>query len=160
VSFITNLISKEVLYYENGVTKLVKLNDIKFGNNLLEGEITLDDKKLKLSDLIFSFSPLGFDIRHDKKEKQKSLLDYLKGKNILLYTKENFDVSLAGKILEVNEDTIQFRDSEGERKIHIKELEYVSFVDQTIELINRNQISLFTKFNIWWSNRKEFNYIF
>jgi hypothetical protein len=36
----------------------------------------------------------------------------------------------------------------------------VSFVDQTIELINRNQISLFTKFNIWWSNRKEFNYIF
>ena len=160
VSFITNLISKEVLYYENGVTKLVKLNDIKFGNNLLEGEITLDDKKLKLSDLIFSFSPLGFDIRHDKKEKQKSLLDYLKGKNILLYTKENFDVSLAGKILEVNEDTIQFRDSEGERKILIKELEYVSFVDQTIELINRNQISLFTKFNIWWSNRKEFNYIF
>ncbi len=159
VKFITDLQGKEVIHFEKGLSRLKTIKEIELNGSWGDSSISLDNGRVKGNDLIVSFSPLGFEIRKNMREEQLPLLNSLIGKKIAAYTKENFDVSITGILKEVDTEYLIILDADGEQKIVLDDLQYVITTINSIEIITKSHISLFTKLGIWWSNRKEFNYI-
>ncbi len=81
------------------------------------------------------------------------------GDKIILYTKDNFDVSLSGNLLELTETHIKLEDADGIHEIGVTRLEYIVLDQPIAEFIRKDHISFFTKVGIRWSNRNEFNYV-
>ena len=146
--------------FDKGVSKLREFQSISVNGSWAETELVIGDKTYMGDDFIVSFPPVGVEFRKDKIEDQKSILEHLINKNIALYTLENFDVNLSGRITEVNKDDIKFLDSDGEQTINIDQVEYIAFSEDTAEFITKDHVSFFTKVVMKWSNRKEFKYIY
>jgi Zn-dependent protease with chaperone function len=160
LSFFENLVGNIVIIFENGLSRLETVQHIEFGESWADTQITLNDKTYSGNDLIVSFPPLGIELRKSKMKEQRNILEHLINKNILLYTKDNVDISLAGRITEIKEEILIFEDGDGTQDVKLDRLEYIVFVEPTVELINKNHVSIFTKFLIKWSNRKGFKYIY
>ncbi|MHA2502398.1 MAG: M48 family metallopeptidase [Candidatus Kariarchaeaceae archaeon] len=160
LTFLTDLVGKEVLFFKDGITQLSTLDELDLEAGYLDGQVVIDGETYSGRDLIVSFPPLGFEIRKTRLEEQRPLLNYLVGKKSLVYTKENFDISLAVVVKEVTETHMSISDADGDRDIPLEEVEYVMFAEPTIEIIKRDHISLFTKVGLWWGNRNEFSHIF
>ncbi|MDH5403430.1 MAG: M48 family metalloprotease [Candidatus Heimdallarchaeota archaeon] len=156
---ISDLKGKEVLFFNKGLTKLERLNDIEITSSFKSSNFTIGEKQFTGKDLIIGFNPLGFEIRKTHLDKQFALLQFLVGKRIYLYTKQNFDVSLSGTVASVDENEFSIRDHDGDHTFELDDLKYIYFNLPTIEIITKEHVSLFTKIGIWWSNRKKFVYI-
>lgn len=159
LSFIQGLIGEQVIHFETGLSRLKVLDSLEMDGSWDTSTITLNGDEISGKDLIVSFAPLGFETRKSFREEQFDLLSSLKNSKIMAYTKDNFDVSLSGTVQDVDEKTLTLIDADGIQTIDLDRLQYVVVNQDTIELINKKHISLFTRFGIWWSNRKEFNYI-
>lgn len=160
LSFFENLVGKDAIIFENGVSRLKTIKSVEFGESWADTKINLNGEYYTGDELIVSFPPLGIEFRKSKMKEQRNILEHLVNKNILLYTKDNIDISLAGRIIELNEDTLKFEDGDGPQEVKIDRVEYIVFVEQTVELIKKENISIFSKFLIKWSNRKAFKYIY
>jgi Zn-dependent protease with chaperone function len=160
VSFVEDLSGKNVVVFEKGLSKLKTIESIKLGDSWSTSELTIDGDVFKGSTFIVDFPPLGFEIRKDKLEEQEDLLKHLINKKILIYTKDNFDVSLSGTVTSITDKMFTIVDADGSHDIDLKRLEYVIYNEHIVELVTKEHISFFTKFGIRWNNRNEFNYIF
>ncbi|MCY3412364.1 MAG: M48 family metalloprotease [Candidatus Heimdallarchaeota archaeon] len=159
LKYFEHLIGKEVIYFNKGVSRLKTVKSMEFGSTWSDSIIELNDETVRGSDIIVSFSPLGFETRKERISEQLDLLKSLQNSKITIYTKDNFDVSLAGTLEEVFDDKLILLDADGKQEIELDRLQYVVANKDTVEIVTKDHISLFTKVGIWWSNRKEFNYI-
>ncbi|OLS26223.1 MAG: Protease HtpX [Candidatus Heimdallarchaeota archaeon LC_2] len=159
VTFISNLSGKEIIVYDKGLSKLKKIDTVDLGKSWADSKIKINGDTFNGVDFIVGFPPLGIETRKTKIDEQMDLLKHLVGKKIYLYTKENFDVSLSGLVESVNDNGLTLLDADGSHTIELNKLEYVIYEDDVIELIRSEHISFFTKIEIKWSNRNEFNYI-
>ncbi len=159
VSFIENLAEKEIVIFDKGISKLKTIDKIELGNSWNTTKLHINGEIKLGSNYIVDFPPLGFEIRPDKLDDQKELLHHLIGKKALIYTKDNFDVSLSGEIESIDSDNLILIDADGAQEIKLKRLEYIVYDEPIVELVTKDHISIFTKAAIRWSNRNEFNYI-
>jgi Zn-dependent protease with chaperone function len=160
ISFISNLSGKEVVLFDKGVSKLNIIESFNLGDSWANSTININGDSFKGDEFIVGFPPLGIETRKEKIKEQLELLQYMKQKKIYLYTKQNFDVSLSGIVEDVDENQLTLTDADGTHEFKLEELEYIVYDDAIVELIRNDHISFFTKFEIRWSNRNEFNYIF
>lgn len=158
--YLKDLEEREIFLFENGITKVVSLDSIIFGDSFKNSAIIIDNKEYTGNELIISFPPIGFEVRKSKLEEQRPVIEHLINKKSLIYTKENFDVSLAGVPREITDDKLIVEVADGKEEISLDTIEYVIYGHPSIEVVIREHVSGFTKFGIWWSNRKKFNYIY
>jgi len=72
ISFLTNLEGKEALVFDNGISKLMKIDEINLGNSWGESEIQINGDVYRGKNLIVDFPPLGVEIRKEKLDEQFS----------------------------------------------------------------------------------------
>lgn len=159
VTYITQLGGKEIIVYDKGLSKLMKIDTVNLGKSWAETKIKINGDSYNGEEFIVGFPPLGIETRKTKIEEQMDLLKFLVNKKIYLYTKENFDVSLSGIVQNVNDEGLTILDADGSHTIELKKLEYIIYDDEIVELIRSDHISFFTRIELKWSNRNEFNYI-
>jgi Zn-dependent protease with chaperone function len=159
ISFIENLSGKEVILFDKGISKLSVVNSIELADSWKNSKISFNGEYFSGTDFIIDFPPLGIEVRKDKIKEQRDLLSFLVGQKIILYTKDNFDVSLSGNLLELTETHIKLEDADGVHEIEVTRLEYIVLDQPIAEFIRKDHISFFTKVGIRWSNRNEFNYV-
>ncbi len=163
LNYLLNLNNQNIIYFYQGISRLAKLLSIEIDdeweNALIKIKTSDTVKEYKGKDLIVTFPPLGAEIRKERIDEQLDLLKYFINKDLILYTKDNFDVSLSGKVKSVDDQILILEDADGEHSIDTKKIEYILIMDNMLEFVVSEHISAFTKFNIWWANRKQFNHI-
>lgn len=160
LSFFENLIGKPIFLYLNGSGVLSVLKKLDVEKGWKEGQITLEndngEESFNLSDVVIDFKPMGIQFRREKTDEQIELLNAFIGKKISIYTKENYDVPLDGILRSVSKDEITIENRDGVQKFEMKMLEFVTFFENTFMLYQKDQLSVFDKFGLWWSNRNKF----
>lgn len=160
VKFITNMVGKQIVFFTSGLSRLGTLTKVELNDSWNSSIITIDDNTYPGSDLIIDFPPIGVEIRKERLEQQLPLIKHFIGKKILLFTKENFDVSLAGFVENVTEEIFTLVDADGSHDIQLDTIEYIVCEGDIVEIVEKSHLSVFTKLGIRWTNRNEFHYVY
>lgn len=161
ISEIRSFVGKKVFLYEKGKSKLVTLTTFKEGEDWSNSKLMLNGEEFHGKEFIVSFSPIGVEFRKEKSKEDYEILEANIGKKIGIYSKENYDILIPGVLESVDKDKKQIvmREENGVKHHDLSLIDYILTYEPNIELIRKTHISAFTKFGIWWENRKGFNYI-
>jgi Zn-dependent protease with chaperone function len=156
-------INKNAYVYENGSVVLYKIDDMKIAETWADTEITITkgetSKKLKGKDIVIGFPPIGVQFRRDKSDDNLTLLNSLLDKKISFYTKDNYDVPSAGYVKSVDKEKLLVENRDGIEEVLMPKLEFLISYEYTIEIYEKEKLSMYDKFTIWWDNRNKFVYI-
>ncbi len=166
ISALTRLTSTKVYFYDGHpsfatISSIEKTEDShslkqwKFVLSTPSGELV----EFKGIDLIIGFSPLGFDLRSMKHDAKVGFLSALQGHFCSIFSKDNFDVPFDGRVIGIRDDSLVLDTIDGNINLLVKRIDYAVSFESTIELITRKSMTALTEFQIWWSNRSNFEYV-
>lgn len=169
LNYFKNLEGKDVFFHDDGIDKAVRINKIELGKDLQNTTFTIQNFTLndsmqknetfKLSQLITELSPVFLRINKKKKEQQNSLLELLKNRSVIIYTKEELEVGLNCQLLNYSDKHIMYLKDKEEQQVNREKVDYIEVYADIPKFILKKHLSFMDKFAIYWSNRKEMKYI-
>ncbi len=153
--------NKTTILYTKGKSVLSKFNIDSEVADWDKIKLNIDDQIREGSKFIVGFSPIGIELRKDKSEEEIELFRYFVSSKVGLYSKDNYDIQINGTLESVDSEQqkIRVKEQSGINEYDLKRIDYAIFYSNIIELIPKEEISIFTKFGIWWENRKGFSYL-
>ncbi|MHA1462913.1 MAG: hypothetical protein ACTSQ0_07585, partial [Candidatus Heimdallarchaeota archaeon] len=111
IHYFENMIGKDILLLQKGVTRSARLDNIEFSDEgLAESNFTItigeETKVISGKSFILEFKPFAVYLKKGKDKQQRTMFDSLKGKNVSFQTKDDLDTLLKGKLVEINEDSV------------------------------------------------------
>ncbi len=164
--FLSKKNSDVIIYYE-GQDQVMKLSDVELKKTKKDSIISFtresDNKELNfnLSQLIIEMPPVVVRFNaNNKKKTQDKLIDGLKGKSCILYTKEELEVGIACEITEISDEEVHYTVKGEKSAVKKTKIEYIAIYADIPKFLVKEHLSMLDKFIIWWSNLKTFHYIY
>lgn len=164
LSYFENIIGKDILLYQKGLTRLAKLESINFDENSLAKStftLTIEEqtKEIEGDKFIVGFKPFDVYMKKGKEELQRSILDSLKDKPVSFQTKDDLDTLVKGIVTEVNDDSITLDILDEKKEIKINRIEFLYLYEDTIFLYYKASMSFIERITMQLQNRKQLKYI-
>lgn len=164
VEYIQEKVGKKMYVYNMGSATLYNLESFSTSDSweLSQFNITRDgEDPLRLfgKDIIVGFPPIGVLFKREKTADNLEVLKGLINQKVALYTKDNYDVPVAGIVKTVNSEMLVLENRDGSHEVLMPKLEYIVSYEDTLEIYEKDKLSLYDRFIIWWDNRNKFQYI-
>jgi Zn-dependent protease with chaperone function len=164
LSYFENIIGKDLLLYQKGITRLARLDSIKFDeNSLAKSTFTLtignQTKEIEGDKFIVGFKPFDIYMKKGKEELQQPIIGSIKNKHVSLQTKDDLDTLVKGIATEINEETITLEILDEKREIKIDRIEFIYLYEDSIFLYYKASMSFIERITIQLQNRKRLRYI-
>lgn len=166
--YFSNNIGKDIFLYKDGADRKAILENIEFKNSLSNSKFTIKvinkeetkSRNYKGSELFFELPPALLRLFEDKIEQQTPLMDMVKDKSVILFTKEELETGIACVITEVNDEKVTYKIRENTHEAERKKIDYIYVFSDTPKILIKKHISLFDRLIAKLSNLKETKYIF
>ncbi len=166
ISILTRLVGQKIYFYDGHPSyasiKTIEKPEIMGSIKQWKFVLSIDSNRtveVLCNNLIIGFSPVGFDLRSMKHEQKIEFLSVLRGHFCSVFSKDNFDVPFDGRVLSVENDSLTLDTIDGNLDLSVKRIDYVVSFESTVELITKDSMTALTQFQIWWSNRSNFDYV-
>ncbi len=164
IDYFENMIGKDVLFLQKGVTRSARLDNIEFSDEgLAESNFTIsignETKVISGKSFIIEFKPFAVYLKKGKAKQQRSMFDSLKGKQISFQTKDDLDTLLKGKLVEVKEDSVMVKTINETQEVFIERIEFIYSYEDTMLLIYKPNLSFVERIMMFFQNRKKLAYI-
>ncbi|MCK4844226.1 MAG: M48 family metalloprotease [Candidatus Heimdallarchaeota archaeon] len=168
LDYLENLQDGSVFFFSEGADKLAKLLKIDFNQSIkssdFEFDVSTEKKpkilKLKGKDLIVELPAIMLRLFKEKIEVQRTLLESLEGKSVIIYTKEELEIGIACILTKVSDDTIHYQVRDKEVTTNLKKVDYIYVVADIPKFMIKSHVSFLDRLIIRLSNRKDMKYIY
>ncbi len=164
IHYFENMIGKDILLLQKGVTRSARLDNIEFSDEgLAESNFTItigeETKVISGKSFILEFKPFAVYLKKGKDKQQRTMFDSLKGKNVSFQTKDDLDTLLKGKLVEINEDSVTVKTIDETQEVLIKRIEFIYSYEDNMLLIYKPNLSFVERIMMFFQNRKKLTYI-
>ncbi|MHA1868369.1 MAG: M48 family metalloprotease [Candidatus Heimdallarchaeaceae archaeon] len=165
LEYLLSKVNQQIFIYKDGIDQITKLSNINVAETYDETIFEFEEASGKLlsikgKELIIEFPPVLLRIRGKNNELRYQLLEGLEGMSVILYTKEEIEVGIACTIKELEEDKLTYETREGENKVQINKIDYVTVYADKPKVSLKKHLSAIDRFFIWWENKNNDKYIF
>lgn len=163
LNYVKSMIPGDLPIQIRGLVRHAVVGSVDMSDDLKKAELslTVDEEQLQVkgSDFVWEIPPVGFLIRAGRQEEQRALFEWLVGRQIDLFTKDDLEMGIPGVIRAVNKDSLTFDSPEGETDTKLARVDYVVLLEPILKLIDKKEIGPLDRMSIWWSNRHETHYL-
>jgi len=164
IDYFENMIGKDILFLQKGVTRSARLDNIEFSDEgLAESNFTItignETKVISGKSFIIEFKPFAVYLKKGKEKQQRSMFDSLKGKQVSFQTKDDLDTLLKGKLVEIKEDSVLVKTIDETQEVFIKRIEFIYSYEDNMLLIYKPNLSFVERIMMFFQNRKKLAYI-